>query len=32
MIVGLIGVGKMILVNLIMCFYEFSGGWIMFDG
>lgn len=31
-IVGLIGVGKFILINLLMCFYEVDGGNIFLDG
>lgn len=31
-IVGLIGVGKIILINLLECFYDISSGSIKYDG
>lgn len=31
-VVGLIGVGKMILINLLMCFYDVDKGVIRIDG
>lgn len=31
-IVGLIGVGKMIIINLLECFYDIKGGFIKLKG